>query len=201
MPVLTLFAGINGAGKSTLYNFQKIDMKNNLGERVCPDEILVENKGDWRNGADIYASGKIAINKIKSCIQNKQSFNWEFTIITNFVLDNIKAAKAAGFQVNLNFISVDDVKTSIERIKNRMSTGGHGIPDDIVNRRFDVQFANLATALKLVDSAVFYENAKHIKVVGVYYDKHLEFFETRKQWQNDLVQQLKTKSDPNKSTK
>ena len=138
---------------------------------------------------------------LRALMMSEKRKNKGFTIITNFVLDNIKAAKAAGFQVNLNFISVDDVKTSIERIKNRMSTGGHGIPDDIVNRRFDVQFANLATTLKLVDSAVFYENAKHIKVVGVYYDKHLEFFETRKQWQNDLVQQLKTKSDPNKSTK
>jgi predicted ABC-type ATPase len=195
MPILTLFAGINGAGKSTLYNFQSLG-KNNLGDRVCPDEILKENNGDWRKGADIYASGKIALEKIKSHIKDKQSFNWEFTLITAFVLDQIKAAKSAGFQVNLNFISVDNLETSIHRIKKRMLKGGHGIPDEVVEQRFKMQYMNLANAVKLVDSAVFYENAKHLKVVGVCFDKCVEFFGNKKPWQVELIQQLKTDKTP-----
>ena len=82
MPTLTIFAGINGAGKSTLYKFQKTTKVSDLGVRICPDEIVEEMGGDWTNFVDVVNSGKIAIRRIDDCIKNKQSFNWETTLIS-----------------------------------------------------------------------------------------------------------------------
>lgn len=75
MPHLTIFAGINGAGKSTLYRFQNSIEQPHLGTRVCPDEILQDFNGDWKNNADVYKSGKLTLQRLTECFEQKQTFN------------------------------------------------------------------------------------------------------------------------------
>ena len=177
-PVLTLFAGINGAGKSTLYILQQERYPADRGVRVCPDEILVENDGDWQVYKDVWESGRIAYQKIEDCINQRESFNWEFTVISNYVVKIMERAKAAGYQIRLNFILTDDVEMALQRIENRVKNGGHGIPEDVVRSRFNRQLANMAEALSLVDMAVFYDNIDQLSVVGLHtQETPLEFFD------------------------
>ena len=165
-PVLTLFAGVNGSGKSTLFELQKRKYHADLGVRICPDEILVENNGDWKDYKDVYASGRVAHGMIDECISKKQSFNWEVTLITNFVLKVLRRAKEAGFQIRLNFLLMDDVNVALQRIDNRVKNGGHGIPEDVVRSRFERQLINLETAMTMIDLSMFYYNDKYLEVIG-----------------------------------
>lgn len=188
-PVLTMFAGINGSGKSTLYNLKQEKYQADLGVRINPDEILVENDGNWEDFKDVMASGRIAHAKIAECINNKQSFNWEFTVISNFVLKVMEAARDAGFQLRLNFILVDDVEVVLKRIENRVKNGGHGIPEDVVRSRFARQFINMNAALKMVDMAVFFDNDEYLKVVGLSTkDYPLEIFDKDTKITKELLQ-------------
>ena len=181
-PVLTIFAGINGAGKSTLYRFQKTTKRSDLGERICPDEILEDNGGDWTNLADVINSGKIAIRRIDDCIKNKKSFNWETTLISRMFYQIVQRAKEQGFTVNVNFIGVHDVKTSLKRIDKRIKKGGHGVPENIVKSRHRAQFDNIAEILELVDNAVFYDNSVVMQVVGTYHKGKLHIFNKAVKW-------------------
>ena len=95
---MTVFAGINGAGKSTLYRLQKLKGVQALGERICPDEILEDFHGDWQNVRDVSHSANIAIRKLHSCVNNRETFNWETTLITGFVIEFLKRAKQQGFK-------------------------------------------------------------------------------------------------------
>ena len=58
-----LFAGCNGVGKSTLY--QTNDMFQDM-PRVNMDEIVREF-GSWKNEADVFKAGRIAVQKISEC--------------------------------------------------------------------------------------------------------------------------------------
>ena len=165
-PTITLIAGINGAGKTTLYTILQEKYNANMGVRICPDEILIENEGNWEDYKDVFASGRVAINMIDECIAKKQSFNWEFTLISNYVIKVFRRAKEAGFQIRLNFILVDDVEMSLQRIQKRVENGGHGIPENVVRSRFDKQLINMEEALKLADMSVFYDNYDFLKVIG-----------------------------------
>ncbi len=71
-----LFAGCNGVGKSTLY--QTNDMFRNM-PRVNMDEIVREF-GSWKNEADAFKAGKIAIRKIAKYFDEGDSFNQEVTL-------------------------------------------------------------------------------------------------------------------------
>lgn len=178
MPTLTIFAGINGAGKSTLYSFQKGINSDEFGTRVCPDEFLEEAHGDWKCYADVYDSGMVALKTISRCLEEKKSFNWETTLLTRFSIKNIKKAKELGYNVNLNFIGVEDVEQSLARIKHRVENGGHGVEEELVRARHRHQFNNLGEVLTLVDNAILYENKERIKIVGACYAGTLEIYDS-----------------------
>lgn len=185
MPILTIFAGINGAGKTTLYKYEKKFVGVDLGERVNPDEIFAQQSKKW-NPASVIQSGRIAINKIKYCIANKLSFNWETTIITSTTLQFLKEAKEAGFLVQLNFIGVQDVNLSLERIKQRVAKGGHDIPEEVVRGRFKNQFKHIIEALQYVDNALFLDNSRSMQVVGTYLDKEFFVHDSSVPWVKEL---------------
>ncbi|MDE5892763.1 MAG: AAA family ATPase, partial [Acetatifactor sp.] len=79
--VYTIFAGVNGAGKTTLY---RTNQKEAAGQnRVNSDEILRENKGDWRNNRDQIQAMKEAAGRVKQYLDKGVSFNQETTLTGN----------------------------------------------------------------------------------------------------------------------
>ena len=187
---LTIFAGINGAGKSTLYRFKTSQEMGDLGVRICPDEILEDFGGDWSNRVDVFNSGKIAINEMEYCLKEGLSFNWETTIISPFFLRLAERAKICGYKIDLHFIGVDDVNQSLERIRKRVLSGGHGIDSNIVASRHKNQLNNMIEAFKYVDNAIFYDNSNTLKVVSVYFDKGLHIYNENFEWVRALKKQF-----------
>ena len=187
---LTIFAGINGAGKSTLYRFKTSQEMGDLGVRICPDEILEDFGGDWSNRVDVFNSGKIAINEMDYCLEEGLSFNWETTIISPFFLRLAERAKICGYKIDLHFIGVDDVNQSLERIRKRVLSGGHGIDSNIVASRHKNQLNNMIEAFKYVDNAIFYDNSNTLKVVSVYFDKGLHIYNENFEWVRALKKQF-----------
>ena len=52
-------------------------------------------------------------------------------------LNLIKNAKEKGFQVYLFHVSVNNPKISVERVKQRVTEGGHNVPEDKIRQRYD----------------------------------------------------------------
>ena len=193
MPTLTIFAGINGAGKSTLYKQLCSTFNSNLGTRICLDEILTDFGGDWNNTNHQIQSAKIAIEQMEQCLKNKQSFNWETTIISNNTLEKIKLAKSFGYKVNLYFIAINDVNLALRRIEKRVAKGGHGVDTQFVKGVYKHQFKNIKNVLVLLDNAVFYDNTTTPKIAGFYSNKTLSFYE-----QNSWIKNCLQDSNKNK---
>ena len=70
----------------------------------------------------------------------------------------MKKAKAAGYRVELHFISVASVEVALARISSRVDQGGHDVPEADVRRRFHRAEANLPEAIELSDEARRYDN-------------------------------------------
>ena len=108
----------------------------------------------------------------------------------------MERAKELGYQIRLNFILVDDVELSLERIANRVQNGGHGIPESVVRQRHAKQLTNMERALPLTDIAVFFDNSEYLRVIGLHTkDTPLEFIEEDSQIVRSLIEKMKnTKS-------
>lgn len=151
-----IFAGVNGAGKSTLYqtNPQLFDMP-----RINMDEIIREF-GSWKNSQDIFAAGKIAVKKLKKFISEGVSFNQETTLCGKSIFRNIQMAKAAGYYIELYYVGVDSVEIAKRRVHLRVLAGGHGIPEQDIEKRYWESLQHLKDVLPLCDLAVLYDNTE-----------------------------------------
>lgn len=149
-----LFAGCNGVGKSTLY--QTNDMFREM-PRVNMDEI-VRDFGSWKNETDTFKAGKIAVRKIKECFSSGVSFNQETTLCGQSVWKNIQQARQLGYKIEMYYVGVQSVEIAKERIRMRVSRGGHGIPDADVERRFVESINNLKKAVELCDIVEVFDN-------------------------------------------
>ena len=166
-----IIAGVNGAGKSTLY--QTLEYLKDY-DRINTDEIVREF-GRWDNSLDVVKAGKIAVNKIKKNIQNDISFNQETTLCGNSIIRNIRIAKKKGYYIELHYVGVENVKIAKERIAYRVAHGGHGIPDNDVERRNFHSLSNLLIVLNLCDVAVLYDNTISFKQFAIYKNGTLSY--------------------------
>lgn len=159
-----LFAGCNGVGKSTLY--QTNDLFRNM-PRVNMDEIVREF-GSWKNAADTFKAGKIAVRKITEYFEEGASFNHEVTLCGNSVWSNIIRARKLGYQIEMYYVGVDSVDIAKARIASRVLKGGHGIPDADVERRFSESIRNLPKAIELCDIVEVYDNSDSFERIARY---------------------------------
>lgn len=159
-----IIAGVNGAGKSTLY--RSIDSLQEL-ERINIDEIVREF-GDWKNQADVMKAGKVAVSKMNAYFEKGISFNQETTLCGNSIINNIKKAKNLGYEIELHYVGVDSVEIAKSRIAYRVSQGGHGIPDEDVERRYTESFNQLNKIKDLCNTAILYDNTEVFNRFAIY---------------------------------
>ena len=164
MKKYVIFAGVNGAGKSTLYNTLKL--KNTL-PRVNSDEI-VRSFGDWRNMSDVMKAGKIAVKKIDEYFTSEISFNQETTLCGHTIFKNIMRAKKQGYLVEMFYVGVESSQISKDRIASRVANGGHGIPDEDVDRRYIESLNNLEKAINMCDLVSVYDNSEVFRRIAIY---------------------------------
>ena len=151
-PVFTVIGGPNGAGKST-YTDRLAVAGYDLGEVVNPDVIAANLPGpDATRDA---RAGRETLRRTRALIASGQTFSRETTLSGSEILRTMRAARNAGFTVNLFFVSVDSVDVSRRRVRRRVARGGHGIPEQVQARRFDRSLDHAALAARIADTTVF----------------------------------------------
>ncbi|ESL03474.1 hypothetical protein GCWU000282_01185 [Catonella morbi ATCC 51271] len=163
--IYTLFAGVNGAGKTTIYRTMGFDENEN---RVNADEILVANGGDWSNREDQIKAGREALRRLDSFIKQGVSFNQESILTGQTILRTIEKVKENGFLVNLYYIGLNSPELAIERVKRRVANGGHGIPEDVIRKRYATSLDMLTRVAQLCDFVVVYDNSKAYNKIARY---------------------------------
>lgn len=74
-------------------------------------------------------------------------------------LDYIKSAKSLGYRIYLYFVATKDVEINIQRVRQRVKSGGHDVPEDKIRARYSRALENLFETLKLCDRAYLFDNS------------------------------------------
>lgn len=168
MKYYTIIGGVNGTGKSSLTGVLKAENKD-LGTVIDVDKLNIEY-GSKLEG------GKIAVKRIKGCINEGLSFTQETTLSGHKTASTAKTAKENGYFVRLYYVGLSSIDESLKRIANRVQKGGHNIPPLDVIRRFDTRYSDIADVLPFCDEAVFYDNENGFRAVAEYKDNKLNIF-------------------------
>lgn len=163
MKTYTIFAGVNGAGKTSIYKSIYFSLNKNE-KRINTDE-MVARVGSWKDDNLQMKCAREAIKLIKRYFSEGISFNQETTLSGRSIVKNIKVAKENGFFVEMNFIGIESPKLAKERIKLRVKKGGHGIPDDAVERRYIESLENLKLVKNICDRINIYDNTNKFKLI------------------------------------
>jgi predicted ABC-type ATPase len=92
-------------------------------------------------------------------LQSGTSFAVETTLSGRGTLKLMAEARSRGYEIRLVFIALESPERCIARIRTRVITGGHFVPDFDVRRRYARSLANLAEAIRLADIAEVYDNS------------------------------------------
>ena len=155
MPSLTIIAGPNGSGKSTLTSTIWFEGSANL---IDPDAIARRLNSVCPAKAAIPA-GRETILRCRDYLAKQVSFTLETTLAGNGAMGIIGRATSTGYRTMLVSVCLGDPELHIERVRLRVSKGGHDISDADVRRRYWRSLARAREALTLVDRAIVLDNS------------------------------------------
>lgn len=143
MSNIFVIAGCNGAGKTTA-SFTILPEMLNCKEFVNADEIA-KGLSPFQPESVSFQAGRIMLERIDELLETGVDFAFETTLTTLSYINTISLAKAKGYTINLLFFWLNDVNLAIERVKSRVSEGGHNIPEETIRRRYFRGISNLTT--------------------------------------------------------
>ncbi|HEY9865417.1 MAG TPA: zeta toxin family protein [Candidatus Obscuribacterales bacterium] len=158
MPNLYIICGANGSGKTTaarqiLPNFLEVF------EYVNADEIAAGLSPFHPESVAIQA-GRLMLGRLKTLVDNRVDFAFETTLATRSYARFLRNCKNKGYQINLIYFWLQSPELALARVRRRVESGGHNIPEDVIRRRYERGRKNLTDLyLCLCDTWIVYENS------------------------------------------
>ena len=105
-------------------------------------------------------AGKILLEQIVDCARRRADFAFETTLAGRGYAAILEKMKQNGYGIHLIFLWLPDVKLALARVADRVSKGGHNIPEPDVRRRFFRGLQNLFHVYRpLFNTWTLFDNA------------------------------------------
>ena len=151
MKNLYIVSGCNGAGKTTA-SYTVLPEILECREFVNADEIARGLSPFNAEGVAIEA-GRLMLQRIEELLKEDVTFAIETTLASRLYVNLVKRAQRQGYRVNLLYFWLSSPELAMRRVAERVSKGGHDIPEEIIRRRYTAGINNL---FKLFMPAVDY---------------------------------------------
>lgn len=143
VPNLYIIAGCNGAGKTTA-SYTILPEMIGCKEFVNSDEIA---KGLSPFNADSIAvaveASRIMYKRIRELITMRKTFALETTLASRSIAKLLQGAQDKGYYVTLLYFWLNTPELAVERVKNRVASGGHNVSETTIRRRYRTGIQNL----------------------------------------------------------
>lgn len=145
---VVIIAGPNGAGKTTF-------ARSFLPEEArCPRfinaNLIAAGLSPFLPEAAALKAGRLMLGEISSSVERGESFAFETMLAGLGYIARIKAWRASGYQVSVYFLSLPSPEMAIARVTMRVRQGGHGVPENVIRRRFKAGRLNFENVYKPV---------------------------------------------------
>jgi predicted ABC-type ATPase len=154
-----VIAGVNGAGKSSIQGAAIVE---NGGEYYNPDEAargimsarlqLTQQQANsiaWHTGVVL----------LRKAIERKLDFVFESTLGATTIPALLAQAAAKGSAIHVWFVGLESPELHIARVKQRVSRGGHSIPEEDIRRRYERSRLNLIELMPRLASLRVFDNS------------------------------------------
>ena len=156
---LFIISGCNGAGKTTA-SYTVLPEILNCREFVNADEIA-RGLSPFNPSSMAIEAGKLMLQRIEDLLQRNKTFSIETTLSTRSYVNLVKRAQKQGYRVCLLFFWLNSPELAKKRVAERVSKGGHDIPEGTIKRRFTARINNLFKLfMPIVDYWAIFDNSE-----------------------------------------
>ena len=156
---LYIISGCNGAGKTTA-SYTVLPEILKVEEFVNADEIA-RGLSPFNPDSMAIEAGRLMLKRIDELLLVGKNFAIETTLATRSYAKLVERAHRQGYVVRLVYFWLSSPQLAKERVASRVSQGGHNIPPDVIQRRYDLGIRNLLEIfIPIVDGWLIVDNSE-----------------------------------------
>jgi predicted ABC-type ATPase len=157
-PQVIIIAEPNGAGKTTLAPFLLRDQLRVL-EYVNADPIAHGLSG-FDPASVALQAGRVMLNRLHELAKQQKTFAFETTLPAKHYAGWIKKLRIEGYAFQLMFLWLQSPELAVQRVRERVQTGGHDVAEQIIRRRFAAGLRNFSKLYQpLANTWAVYDNS------------------------------------------
>jgi predicted ABC-type ATPase len=158
-PTVIAIAGPNGAGKTSV---AESFLRNLLGvDHYVNADTIARGLSQFEPQSVAIEAGRQNLRRLDDLAGSRSSFAFETTLAGIVYATRIKRWKADRYRFLLAFFWLRGVSIALERVAARVASGGHGIPEDVIRKRYDRGLVNFFKVYRpLADQWLMYDNSE-----------------------------------------
>jgi predicted ABC-type ATPase len=164
-PVVLAFAGPNGSGKTTVKQSLSI-----FGTYINADDIKKEY-----GLSDLEAAQQTELLR-NTLLSRGADFSFETVLSTDRNLLLLEKAKEIGYEVQCIYVLTCDENINVARVRERLKSGGHGVPEGKIRERYQRALALLPRLIMACDKIVIYDNSVKPTMIFSKDGENFDFF-------------------------
>jgi predicted ABC-type ATPase len=157
-PQAVVIAGPNGAGKTSaapdiLQDAVGIDAFVNA-------DAIAQGLAAFDPQSAAIAAGRIMLRRLHELARAREDFAFESTLSGRSAHRLLAGLVGAGYDVHIYYLRLPSPDLAVARVRRRVETGGHDVPEPIIRRRFwkslvnfDRLYRPVTTAWRLYDAS------------------------------------------------
>ncbi len=153
-----VLAGVNGAGKSSVVGSR---IRKGGMDYFNPDEASAAIRTE--TGCSLEEANARAWNegkeRLEHAIRERTDFAFETTLGANTLPMLLRQAAEERFEVRAWFIGLASVEQHMARVRARVASGGHDIPEEKIRERWDASRRNLILLLPRLRELRVFDNS------------------------------------------
>jgi len=153
-----IIAGPNGAGKTTFateFLPHYADCRNFINA-----DLIARGLSPFDPDAGMLRAGRTVLERIAEFTEARTDFAFETTLSGRSYAPLLRKMKTAGFRLHMFYLWIPSPELALLRIRDRVESGGHNVPERDVRRRFGRTLRNLFTLYRpLLDTLHFFDNS------------------------------------------
>lgn len=155
---ILIIAGPNGAGKTTFAE-EFLPKEANCPAFVNAD-LIAAGLSPFQPEIAAFAAGRLMLREIERHFRNGDSLAFETTLSGRHYATRIPGWQAAGYRVKLFFLCLVSPELAIARVRQRVQSGGHDVPESVIRRRLEAGRLNFTGLYRrIVDEWALYDNS------------------------------------------
>lgn len=141
MPECYIIAGSNGAGKTTFAR-EFLPRYANCVNFINPD-LIAGGLSPFEPERAMARAGRLVLEEIESRTAAHEDFAFETTLSGRAYLKQVHTLRLVGYLVHMFYLWIPSADMALARIRDRVESGGHNVPESAVRRRYTRTIHNL----------------------------------------------------------